>query len=339
MAKRTDRVPLLGDGLSATLGEIADLAGGGSDLAPVTVEFTGDWLSDVAFVSSSPFVVFIPRTDETYSAPGSWLAGFGNGDMGLTTLTLPDVVGVYVFNPSSTTLETFNLPALKMSPNGVALSQLSALTSLDVSVLEYSGEINLGASPLPNLSLPALIRAGGIIANGAGIVTLEAPLLKYGGDAVHLLTCADLTTLDFSALQVIDGSLSIVDCNSLVTASFPALETAEGVALNGCDSLVTASFSVLQNIGGSVTIAACPLLTSLTLNALLEVAGDVNVGDTVVDQTSVNALLVKLAALDGAAGTTTYDGHQINIPISATGAGVAAQTTLEGRGNTVVVGP
>jgi len=77
------------------------------------------------------------------------------------------------------------------------------------------------------------------------------------------------------------------------------------------------------------------------LPSIKQINGDISFENCALNQASVDAILVKLASLDGSNGTTSYDYKSIvlhngtNAIPSATG--LAAKTTLEGRGCNVYV--
>jgi hypothetical protein len=79
----------------------------------------------------------------------------------------------------------------------------------------------------------------------------------------------------------------------------------------------------------------------LTINpGLLVCGGDVTITVCNLNQASVDGLLVLLAGLDGTGGTTSYDTHIVDLSGNCaipSATGLAAKTTLEGRGNTVTV--
>jgi hypothetical protein len=127
----------------------------------------------------------------------------------------------------------------------------------------------------------------------------------------------DDTSLNFIASRY--GSVSITSCAVLTSISFPTLDRATSFFLNDNTSLTTVSLpSGLLRVDGNFIAANCAL-----------------------SQASVNAILVRLAALDGTAGTTSYDNKTIDMTLGTSAApsapGLAAKTTLEGRGCTVNV--
>jgi hypothetical protein len=126
--------------------------------------------------------------------------------------------------------------------------------------------------------------------------------------------------VDFSALVTVAGYIAPYNLPSLTSMEFPAIVTiGEYIALiDSTGALTTFTLgSGLKSVGGNVTMTNPPL-----------------------NQASVNGLLVRLAALDGTGGTTSYDSYIVDLSGNCaipSATGLAAKTTLEGRGNTVTV--
>jgi hypothetical protein len=157
------------------------------------------------------------------------------------------------------------------------------------------------------------------------------------------------TTVDISSLRFVLGDM---DCDSYAPTVFdaPLLEviTATGfspVGLRVSNSSTTTTINIpaIKYIGNKEwSFSDNSALTSVDVGSSLEyVGGDVNLTGNALDQTSVDGILVALAALDGTGGTTSYDNHTVNLSggtnASPSGTGLTAKTTLEGRGNTVTV--
>lgn len=174
------------------------------------------------------------------------------------------------------------------------------------------------------------------------------PALTTVGEGVTLI-CSALTVLSLSAMEEI-GQSFIVDAPLAGNFDISELESV-GWGINFFSATVTSiDLSSLTEVGipddssGSITIA-CSQLTTLTFPVLLVIHNTgfaaVNLSGCALDQTSVDAILVRLAALDGTAGTTLFENSPIdlsggtNAVPSATG--LTAKATLEGRGNTVTV--
>ena len=102
------------------------------------------------------------------------------------------------------------------------------------------------------------------------------------------------------------------------------------------------SFPALTHIQyGGINGYNCTSMTSVGtfLPSVVQIDSDVNFQNCALDQESIDAILVKLASLDGSGGTTSYDSRTITLN-NGTNAypsetGLAAISTLEGRGCTV----
>lgn len=202
------------------------------------------------------------------------------------------------------------------------------------------------------LGLSCVPQAGG---GGGGGETLE--VINEAGNT-------EITEADYPTLTAVTTFIDFSGCDNLATASFPVLETVGGDIFFDRGALQTIDFSSLISVGGYLRLAGSEGLTVVSFPALTTVAFDINFDFTFslteasfpsllslggdftfngggLNQASVDAMLVKLASLDGTAGTTSYDNHSVflnggtNAIPSATG--LAAKTTLEGRGNSVSI--
>ena len=149
------------------------------------------------------------------------------------------------------------------------------------------------------------------------------------------------------ALTFVNGYIEIYG-NSNMT-SIPEFTSLTGInyllRLYGNDSLTAfPSFPALENIYyAGIEAYDCPNMTTVGtfLPSIKQINGDVNFNNCALDQASVDAILVKLASLDGTNGTTSYDYKSI-VLYNGTNAipsetGLAAKTTLENRGCAVYV--
>lgn len=242
----------------------------------------------------------------------------------LTTITAD------LFADSMDLLSTISMPALTYVGGRVGPDTLPSLTTFNANALvavDFFFPGNMDA--LTTLGIASLARVHSDFAphNMAALTTLDASALVTVGN-VDIEHMALLASLDLSALATVGGFFQLYNLPSLTTVSLPAIVSIGGgggtsIYLNGGTDAVT-SFSF-----GS---------------GLKSIAGDISLNSCALDQTSVDNILVSLAALDGTSGTTSYDGHTITIAgtSSAPGtAGAAAIVTLTGggRGNTVNVNP
>lgn len=92
----------------------------------------------------------------------------------------------------------------------------------------------------------------------------------------------------------------------------------------------------LEDASGSLLLEAC------SFGAGLLFVGDyTDCSNNALSQASVDNVLVRLAALDGTGGTTSYDNKTVDLSggtdAAPSATGLAAKATLEGRGCTVTV--
>lgn len=292
--------------------------------APQPVSYTGTW----GFKYKPP-AVLIPHfgvqvNDHNVIADGPCILDFTyEGGSTITSIEFADLVGVQTdFNLATlAALTDLDLPALRVVGRDISLLQLAVFDSVDLTSLEAVGQdILLDGTTLASLDLSALVAVGRdfTIDGGAALQVLDISALEHIGRALELVAL-DVAALDVSAIRQIGGSF-ILDTLPLTSLSFTSIE-----AFCGEVTLVT----------GLDTI------TSITLGAgLLFIGGDINITGPTLPQANVDAILVKLAALDGTGGTTSYDNHNVDLSGNCavpSAAGLTAKTTLEGRGNTVTV--
>ena len=161
---------------------------------------------------------------------------------------------------------------------------------------------------------------------------------SFYGHAVVTSAPALPSLVTSNSIQINDNALMVNGFN------FSSLVTVNGSINfdNNVSLTVSPTFPLLQTIDGAFTIENNPLLTSgLSFPALKTLVGNFSVNGCGFNQTTINNLLVKLASLNGANGTTSYNSSSIYLNGGTnaipTGAGLAAKTTLEGRGCTVYV--
>lgn len=223
-------------------------------------------------------------------------------------------------------LVSIDLSALLTNTDAIVIGNgaggdLSALTSVDLSALQTAGTVGIGTdsadvSALATLLLPALVTSGIFTLAGAAVAALDLSALEEV-DSLSITACAALAALDLSALVTNHGALTL-----------------GGLAITALDlsALVTS---------GAISVTTCAGLTSVTFAALKHVTGNVTVTGAALTEAAVDAILVRLAGLDGTAGTTSYDSKTVNLsggtsaPPSATG--LTAKGVLEGRSCTVTV--
>lgn len=274
----------------------------------------------------------------------------------VTTFDMPSLTTVGNFTFSSNAITTLNLPALntaiRFEPNFCTALNTISLPALTI-CYGFFNPNNLAA--LTTLSLPTLTRTAGFSCTAlTALTTLSAPLLT----AIDLGVFSSLgpsnmpalTTFNFPVLTTVGGSVGISNMASLTTLSLPALSTI-GVflAISTMSALTTISIPALTMISNqtgsanviSLTSGTAALTTFELPSTLLRVgatAGNVTITSAALTQTSVDSILVRLAALDGTGGTTTFNNRVVTITGTSStpsATGLAAKATLVARGCTV----
>lgn len=164
-----------------------------------------------------------------------------------------------------------------------------------------------------------------------------AALATVGGDFSATIVAA--TAVSFPALTSINGSL-LPTFTAAAEVDFSALASLSGGLSGDFSAAATLALPALITLANGINSLTAPNLVHFSIGSTLKsVGGDVLITGAALDQTSVDDLLVLFASLDGTNGTTSYDGHTIDLSggTSATPgvAGLAAKATLVGRGNTV----
>lgn len=216
------------------------------------------------------------------------------------------------------------------SPVGGAITQVGIQDGINIKVhdVTYTGT---------SLTSSASVMFGSFTPTMPALTSLNFNFLTLiFGDFAPSMDA--LTSLNLSSLILVAGTFQ-PSMAALPSLSLPAL-TDIGFTQITMTVLTSLSLPALKNIAGAA-IFNTPALTTLTINSgLLSVSGNVIFNACALNQASVDGLLVRLAALNGTGGTTSYDGHTVTIGgTSATpsATGLAAKATLEGRGNTVTV--
>lgn len=319
-------------------GYLRPSGGGGGSPTALSLSFTGQ------FNYPYPFELINPETLQLgnaapISASGCWLGatGFIYGETGTE------------INPL-TTLTFVNLAGTSGLGLGISISNMAALTELNCPALIYIGG-NFGVSSMPVLtvlSLPVLTVVTESFTTGsmAALTTLNLPALAYVGIAFTpggTGSLPALTTLNLPVLATVGGGFSPGNLPVLTTLNLPALTTILGSGLSpfGMPALIAVTLPAIVTINGNINFSdgAETALTTFTLGSTLKsVTGNVLFPSSALDQASVDNILIRLAALDGTAGTTLYTGHAVTITgTSATPSapGLAAKATLISRSNTV----
>jgi hypothetical protein len=149
----------------------------------------------------------------------------------------------------------------------------------------------------------------------------------------------NVVTLNLPALKAMSiNSAPGPSHATLQVINFSALEYAVGLTIGGRPALTTVNLPSIIYIG-SISATNNPALSSFTIGGTLKaVSGNVLMTSGVLDQASVDNILVRLAALDGTNGTALYENKTVTITGSSSApsaTGLTAKSTLVARGCTV----
>lgn len=324
----------------------ATASGGGSGAVAVAITKTGDLPREVAASTFSGVTSTIGAVGTPYTCGISQL--YCNGTFGsvaalstLTALSFDNLQSVGIdlevrYHPRLTTLA---LPELLFVGDDTYITDNPLLTTLNVPKLQYSYFLGVqNNAALGTLSFPALLASPRqlSIQNNAVMISLSAPLLRNVG-AVGVYANPSLATVNLNSLVRCDGTFNLY-ATVATSLSFPALDTVVGsMDLQNPAALTSFSASALQHVLESFTLSGIAL-TVVDIGNLKSLGSTFIVNSTtVLPPALVDSLLVKLASMDGTAGTTAYSGQFITLQGTPTATGLTAKATLEGRGCTVTV--
>lgn len=171
----------------------------------------------------------------------------------------------------------------------------------------------------------------------AANVTFNAPNLVFLNATLSFnnVVTYNLNSLEFvSALSFANNTNAITTFNS---NTLKYISSSLSVASNDFTSL---TLNALEIVGGSISLApfsGANLFTTFSFNNIKEVVGNFTTSSGIgLNQTSVDHILVKLAALDGTNGTATYSNKTVTVyGATPSATGLAAKATLVARGCTV----
>jgi hypothetical protein len=197
----------------------------------------------------------------------------------------------------------------------------NSTVTFDTDVQVVTGNFG-GDNPasMTDLTASDLVYAGSLGFGHTGSVTnLDLSALKYVAQTADFENIG-VTNFELPLAEYIGGSINVYNSSAVEDVDLPLLKIVGSQGLNIRDN---------------------SLLESINIASLLSVGGDGSFENNALLQATVDHILVVLAGLDGTGGTTSYDNHFINLTggtnASPSGTGLAAKTTLEGRGNTVIV--
>lgn len=173
----------------------------------------------------------------------------------------------------------------------------------------------------------------------SNILNISLPVLKASFTGFSITRCSFLENINLNQLEFVT-SLSIYNNPSVSTLELPSLKYVQYLLdIDNMASITTLDLSSLVQCA-YISIYNNPLLEELTLSeSLLGLNYGINANGNALTQSCVDNILVRLAALDGTNGTTSFDNGPVTLNGGTNAApsaiGLAAKAILEGRGCTV----
>lgn len=273
---------------------------------PLSITITGEW-------SQPPVIIQTPATTVQI------------GDTLLTNLRTVAQIG-YAEVPGANTLTSVSFNDVEcVSGAGGAVSGTFRPQVLDMS----------SAAALTHVGLPSLKILFGDISLPTSVTSLNLTSLIAAISRTGLYIPLGVKSIDLSSLKYAQ-QLNVTA--SIQTLSLPLLENTSLVFANA-DAITTLSMPSIKRlwlqVGGSQAA-----LSNVSLGpTLLHCGSNVVFSSSPLTQASVDNILIRLAALDGTAGTTVYGtGKTVTLsgPSAApSAAGLAAKAALVARGVTV----
>lgn len=260
---------------------------------------------------------------ETFNYVGNFSPASADAALALALASVERVTGN--FAPSlGAAITVFSMPGLVEVTGSFSPNTMAGLTALNVGKLERAGSFspNIMAGML-DMDLSSLETVGAFSPNTmAAIVVLNLPKLKKVA-AFSCATMAALNEVNLPMLTHASGGIKLSNVPLLPGLALPAIVDM-GAGAGG--------WSLSADIGTAV-------LKSVVFGSTLKrVVGGVSISVGVLSQISLNGILVSLASLDGANGSTRYEGKTVNLigsGFAPTGAGLVAKSVLVERGCSV----
>jgi hypothetical protein len=304
---------------------------------------------------------------------GEFSPSFMAGLTAMVVPSLKTITNSFAANTMSA-LAAMTFASLETIGGGFIPNTMSGLVSMSLpSLISVGGNFGpSGMNALTGMSFPALKLVGGNFNPSAmdGITLLNLPsLLSVGGDFAPTAMVA-LQSMSMSSLTTVGGNFAANTMNGLTSLSVPSLVSVGGnLSFSKMDGIYIMTFPSLKTIGGSVSpssmvvieqiyldaierigvsstsgslisfTSGTPTLTTFRLSPSLKqvgfTSGNVIITSAVLGQTSVDGLLVRLAALDGTNGTTSFNNRIVTIKGTSavpSATGLAAKAILIARG-------
>ena len=278
---------------------------------------------------------------------GNYVATPLSGQTGVTLFNLLSITGSFTVSSNSTItsidlgqLQRLGGSFLNTAANCPELTSISGPNLTDASGNWWF----TGSAKLTTFSFPYLRTARTFVLTGFGVTQFSLPALELMDDSLELYNFPELSSINFQRLQIVSNQFRFSNIPKLTGASFNQLKKVSfDIKFDNCGALTYVSLESLESIGGNLDFqSGTPNLSSFTLNEgfiRCGVAGKrVLFTSCALNQTSVDGLLIRLAALDGTGGTAIFSNRIVTITgtsAAPSATGVTAKNTLVARGCTV----
>lgn len=282
-------------------------------------------------------------------------------NVGLTFTNLSFVGSSFTIqnNAALTSISNTAFPALSAC-NYMTIKNNTVMTSVSFPALTsvFGGSFLIDTMPaLTSISVPnlAYLYSGLSFKTCNAIVSMSFPALASTDGTNQWDTLNSLTTISLPALVRSAGSLTFKALPALTSLTFPAL-TQLGVKTNTsgqtiygqggfqaqtCAALTAINFPVVNYMAGiDLSVGGTAAVTTITFGVpFVRCDGNINITSAALNQTTVDLILSRLAALDGTGGTSAYSSPK-TVKIQGTSAtpsaaGLTSKATLVARGVTV----
>jgi len=216
--------------------------------------------------------------------------------------------------------------------SGYMRGELPALLRLDGSKCKRIAIYYYASPLLESIDFSNLIFGAVEFYTGA-FAALDLPNFVYGG--FYLDTLPNFTNLNVPKLENLDY-FYLYSCPNFTSLSLPSVRYLYGIGfgdMTNLEEILLPSIEILSSIdftNGLNNLARIEIGSNLK-----EVAYNFVITSCALDQSSVDNILVRLAALDGTNGTTLYQNKTVTITgtsAAPSSTGIAAKAILAGRG-------
>lgn len=193
------------------------------------------------------------------------------------------------------------------------LTEIASLSELRT----VGGDLDVaGLTALASVDLGHLgqVQGGFSLTELATLNDVETKQLNFVGGDLNVTECAALSDLEFPALTAVGGVATISDDAGLGVLSLPVLVTAGSINVHNCMGLGELSLPALRELTGNVNIGptedpsaglditGCDALAGIDLSSLVSVDGDIVVNGT---ESLIELELPALASVSGEVGVSS----------------------------------